>query len=44
MVISYVVSNASWAPLYDVRAFSNGNSVQVDRHTRLHNTFVFNIR
>ncbi|XP_057308196.1 protein F37C4.5-like [Hydractinia symbiolongicarpus] len=29
LVVSYVVSNASWTPLYDVRAFHKDSSVQV---------------
>ena len=29
LVVSYVVSNASWTPLYDVRAFKKDITVQV---------------
>ena len=29
LVVSYVVSNASWTPLYDVRAFNKDSTVQV---------------
>ena len=29
LVLSYVVTGASWSPLYDIRAFSKDNSLQV---------------
>lgn len=29
LVVSYVVSNASWTPLYDVRAFNKDSTVQI---------------
>ncbi|XP_057307602.1 protein F37C4.5-like [Hydractinia symbiolongicarpus] len=29
LVVSYVVSNASWKPLYDVRAYNKDNTVQI---------------
>ena len=29
LVVSYVVSKASWTPLYDVRAFNKDSTVQV---------------
>ena len=29
LVVSYVASNASWTPLYDVRAFNKDSTVQV---------------
>ena len=29
LILSYVVSNASWTPLYDLRAFTKDNTLQV---------------
>ena len=35
LMVSYVVSNAGWRPLYDVRAFNKDSSVQVNFFFRL---------
>ena len=29
LIVSYIVSNASWTPLYDVRVFNKENTMQV---------------
>ena len=39
LVVSYVVSNASWTPLYDVRAFNKDSTVQVWHHVILAKVF-----
>lgn len=31
LILSYVVSNASWTPLYDLRAFTKDNTLQVSK-------------
>ena len=42
LMASYVVSNASWRPLYDVRAFNKDSSVQVTlMFTFIHDSMYF---